>query len=337
MTEATTPRSRVLDAIRGERVDPIPVGAVTQTATLAQMEQLAVRWPEAHVDGEQMARLAEGARTILGFDMVRVPFDQTVEAGLLGLPVELGGELGNCSVRDHTNSLDGSVPELPDFDQGRAKAVVDAIALLRKGMGEDAAVIGGVVGPYTLAGQMVGLMPLLMDSLRSPEKIRPLLDFAVKAAGEYAKRQIEAGADAICVEDMSAGLDLTSPTVFGNLILEPQQQLIESIQAPVVLHVCGGNTKILDLLFQTGAAALSLEAKTDLAAAAKGSCSVIGGVPTVEVLLQGEPEDVRRASVESLQAGVHILSPGCGIPVKTSTGNLLEMARAAREWEAHRS
>jgi [methyl-Co(III) methanol-specific corrinoid protein]:coenzyme M methyltransferase len=331
VAEAVTARSRVLDAIRGERVKPVPVGAVTHTATLAQMERLRAHWPEAHVEAEQMVRLAAGARTLLGFDMVRVPFDQTVEAGLLGLPIELGGESLNCSVKHSTHALDGSVPQVPDFDQGRAKVVVDAVSLLRERMGEDAAVIGGVVGPYTLAGQLVGLTNLLMDSIRGPEKIRPLLDFAVKVAGEYAKRQVEAGADAICVEDMSASLELTSPTVFEDLILGPQKQLIESIQAPVVLHICGRNTKILDLLFQTGAAALSLEAKTDLAVAARGPCSITGGVPTIEVLLDGTREDVRRASRESLRAGVRILAPGCGIPPETPTENLLEMARAARE------
>jgi [methyl-Co(III) methanol-specific corrinoid protein]:coenzyme M methyltransferase len=148
------------------------------------------------------------------------------------------------------------------------------------------------------------------------------------------RRQVEAGADVICVEDMSASLDLTSPAIYRKLILAAQQRLVAAIGAPVILHVCGSNTKILDLLAETGAA-LSLENRTDLAAAvSRGKCAVIGGVPPVEVLLQGSPDDVRRSALECLQAGVHILAPGCGVPPMTPDENLHALARTARDWNA---
>jgi MtaA/CmuA family methyltransferase len=147
------------------------------------------------------------------------------------------------------------------------------------------------------------------------------------------ERQVDAGADVICVEDMSASLDLTSPAIYRTLILPAQERLICAIRAPVILHICGGNTKILDLMMCSGAAALSLEARTDLASAVQmGKCAVVGGVAPTEVLLAGGIEDVRSASLACLRAGVHILAPGCGIPVNTPTDNLKEMARVAREW-----
>jgi [methyl-Co(III) methanol-specific corrinoid protein]:coenzyme M methyltransferase len=324
-----TPRARVLAALRRERVYPVPVGAVTQSANRAQMEALSIRWPAAHFDPELMAGLAAGARTILGFDMVRVPFDQTIEAELLGAQVHFGDELTNCSVRSHPLSLGQPVPGLPDLGAGRAKTVVEAIAKLSGG---DAAVIGGIVGPFTLVCQLIGISEALMSAVRRPDVLRPYLDFAIELGTCYARRQIEAGADAICIEDMSASLDLTSPGIYRNLILPAHQRLIAEIDVPVILHICGSNTRILDLLSATGAAALSLEAKTDLSQVGS-TCAVIGGVAPVEVLLHGTLEDVRRASLECLAAGVHILAPGCGIPPGAPTENLLEMARVAREWQ----
>jgi [methyl-Co(III) methanol-specific corrinoid protein]:coenzyme M methyltransferase len=324
-----TSRARVLAALRGERVYPVPVGAVTQSASHAQMEALGIRWPEAHFEAALVAGLAQGARTILGFDMVRVPFDQTIEAELLGAQVHFGDELTNCSVRSHPVSLGQPVPGLPDLGAGRAKTVVEAIARLRGG---DAAVIGGIVGPFTLVCQLIGVTEALTNALRRAEALRPYLDFAVEVGMAYARRQVEAGADAICIEDMSASLDLTSPGIYRNLILPAQQRLIAAIEAPVILHICGANTRILDLLSATGAA-LSLEAKTDLGKAAS-ACAVIGGIDPVAVLLHGNAEDVRRASAECLAAGVHILAPGCGVAPGTPTENLLEMARVAREWKA---
>jgi [methyl-Co(III) methanol-specific corrinoid protein]:coenzyme M methyltransferase len=272
------------------------------------MEALDIRWPEAHFEAALMAELAQGARTILGFDMVRVPFDQTIEAELLGAQVHFGDGITNCSVRSHPVSLGQPVPGLPDLGAGRAKTVVEAIVRLRGG---DAAVIGGIVGPFTLVCQLIGITEALTNALRRPEALRPYLDFAVEVGVAYARWQVEAGADAICIEDMSASLDLTSPGIYRNLILPAQQRLIAAIEAPVILHICGANTGILDLLSATGASALSLEAKTDLGKAAS-ACAVIGGIDPVAVLLHGNAEDVRRASAECLAAGVHILAPGCG-------------------------
>jgi MtaA/CmuA family methyltransferase len=144
---------------------------------------------------------------------------------------------------------------------------------------------------------------------------------------------VAAGADAICVEDMSASLDLTSPLLYKNLILPAQTELVSAIGAPVILHVCGANTKILDLLARTGADALSLESKTDLEKAASlDGTAIVGGVDPLGVLLHGTLDDVRRASLACLEAGVHILAPGCGLPLETPTANLLEMVRVAREW-----
>jgi len=328
-----TPRERVLSALRRKPVRPVPVAAVTQSATVDQMEAAGAFWPEAHRQAEAMARLAEAAHTVVGFDAVRVPFDQTIEAELLGAEVDLGDRTTNCSIRSQPLRLAEPPPAVPDLDAGRAGVVVEAIGLLRRRLGDDAAVLGGLVGPFTLVCQLAGISAVLTEAVRRPEKLRPYLDFAVELAIEYARRQVAAGADAITVEDMAASLDLTSPRLYQQLILPAQQQLVAAVPAPVILHICGSNTRILSLLHQSGAEALSLEDRTDLVqAVSAGDCAVIGGVATIEVLLNGTLEQVRRASEECLAAGVHMLAPGCGLAPLTPLESLREMVRAARQW-----
>ncbi len=313
---------------------PVPVGAITQPATRVLMQASGGWWPRAHFEPELMACLAGAAHTVLDFDFVRVPFDQTIEAELLGCPLEHGGGASNCAVRSNPWSLDSAPPPMPDLHSGRSWVVSEALAILKREMREDAAVVGGLVGPFTLVSQLVGVSSLLMDALRRPDLLRPWLEFAVNFAAEYARLQIQAGADTICVEDMSASLDLTSPGIYRNLILPAQQALIAAIPAPVILHVCGDNTRIIGLLQQTGAAALSLEDRTDLKRAVEGPCSIVGGIAPVEVLLNGNAEAVARASAACLEAGVRILAPGCGVAPETPTENLREMVRVAREWNA---
>jgi [methyl-Co(III) methanol-specific corrinoid protein]:coenzyme M methyltransferase len=330
-----TPRERVLAALRRQRLAPVPVGALTPSATRAQMDAIGIYWPNAHLDAPQMAALAGAARTLLGFEIVRVPFDQTLEAELFGADVSLGDESSVGSVRSHPFRLDQPLPPIPDFSSGRAGVVAEAIGILKRQTGDGAAVIGGLVGPFTLVCQLAGLSEAVMTALRKPSAVRPWLDLAVEAGLAYARRLVAAGADAICVEDMSASLDLTSPGIYRSLILPAHQRLIAAIPAPVILHVCGSNTRILELLCETGADALSLESKTDLASAVSlRACAIAGGVDPVQTLLNGTPEDVRRACIQDLAAGVHILAPGCGLAPDTPTANLQEMVRAAREYVA---
>lgn len=333
MRRSASSLERVQAALRGERVRPVPVGAVTQTATVSQMEELGIRWPEAHRDAGMLAGLAAGARTILGFDLVRVPFDQTVEVELLGGEVDFGDLASNCTLRRHPLEFGDPPPPLTDVDRGRARAVLEAIRLLRGRLGTEAAVVGGLVGPFTLACQLVGTTSLLMETILHPDLVQPYLDFAVEIGSRYAALQVEAGAHALCLEDMSASLELTSPCVYEKFILEAERRLIAAIEVPVILHICGGNTRILPFLARTGAAALSLDSKTDLGqAVAAHPGAVIGGVPAAAVLLEGTIDEVRQSSIECLAQGVHVLAPGCGIPPETPTQNLLEMARVAREW-----
>ena len=335
MTSTASARERVIEALERGRVRPVPVGAVTQSATTDQMWASAAFWPDAHSDPGLLARLAFAAHESLGFDFVRVPFDQTIEAELLGAGVDLGGLKDSPVVRSHPLAPGDPHPPPPDLHRGRARVVTDAITILRDRAGSRAAVVGGIVGPFTLASQLLGTQVLLVEALLRPDGVRPLLEFASHVGAAYANLQVQAGADAICVEDMASSLDLASPKLHDVLIHSAQRHLIARIEAPVILHVCGSNTKILDRLGKTGAAALSLDAATDLAkAVALRSCAIVGGVPPVRVLFEGNKDSVRAAVHASLEAGVHILAPGCGLPPDTPTENLLEMARAAREWKA---
>jgi [methyl-Co(III) methanol-specific corrinoid protein]:coenzyme M methyltransferase len=207
------------------------------------MDALGIHWPEAHVDAELLAGLALGAREILGFDIVRVPFDQTIEAELLGAEVDLGGRAAGPAVKRHPLAIGEPLPRFPDLGAGRARAVTDSIAILRERLDGAAAVLGGIVGPFTLAGQLLGTQAIVVESLLHPGAVRPYVDFAARVGAEYARRQVEAGADAICVEDMASSLDLVSPGIHAQLIHEVQKRLIAAIEAPVILHVCGGNTR----------------------------------------------------------------------------------------------
>ncbi|MBN1421039.1 MAG: MtaA/CmuA family methyltransferase [Planctomycetes bacterium] len=325
------PRDRVLAALRGESPERIPVGAVTQSATLEQMEVTGAAWPEAHADPGKMADLASGARTLCGFDIVRVPFDQTVEAERFGCAVRSGGRDATPSVMGPPPEAREGPPPLPDPRGGRAGVVAEAVRILKDRFGVSAAVAGGVVGPFTLAAYLVGLRDILVKCLMEPDVVRPYLDRALEFAVAYASELAAAGADLIVIEDMGASLDVTSPPIFRSLAAPYQRRLVEAIPVPVILHICGNNTPILPDLAAVGAAGVSLDAPTDLGkarAAFAGRSILVGAVPPAEVLLEGTPEEVIEVARDHLRKGVQFLAPGCGIPPATPTANLRALVAA---------
>ncbi|MGQ9697409.1 MAG: MtaA/CmuA family methyltransferase [Armatimonadota bacterium] len=328
-------RKRFLSALAGGRVDRPSVVCVNQTATLEQMTALNVHWPEAHTDPYLMARLAAGANTLLGFDAVRVPFCQTLEAEALGAPVHLGTRDTLPTSSGHPFRPGDPVPVPSDLLQrGRIPVLLGAIGVLRSEYADRAAVIAGVVGPFSVAGHLLGTDQLLMYSFLDPDSIRPAMEAAVRVASEIASAAVRAGADVVCVEDMAASTDLIRPQTFTDLVLPYLKELISAIPAPVVLHICGNTNPILDAMVDTGADALSIDCKASFSAAlraAEGRAVVIGPIDTTQVLLHSSPEEVAQSARALISDGAAVVAPACAVPPGTPTANLVAMVHAAEQ------
>ncbi|MGC9031125.1 MAG: uroporphyrinogen decarboxylase family protein, partial [Desulfomonilaceae bacterium] len=240
-------RERVMRVFNHEKPDRMPCFCVNGTPTYEQMEKVGAYWPEAHERAEDMAKLAMAAYTVLGFDAVRAPFCQTVEAEALGCKVKKGGR-ENIPGIDHPTlyKLDDE-PVFPDdfLARGRIPQLIEAIKIMKRTVGDQVAVIGGIIGPFTIAGAMLDAVPILKASFRSPDKLHPFLEVAEKAGTTLGKALIDAGADLICVEDMQASPDLIAPHTYRDLELEYQKRQIESLNVPVILHICGNVDKII--------------------------------------------------------------------------------------------
>jgi [methyl-Co(III) methanol-specific corrinoid protein]:coenzyme M methyltransferase len=332
-----TPKERVMRVFNNEKPDHMPCFCVNGTPTYDQMEKVHAYWPEGHERAEDMAKLALAAYSILGFDAVRAPFCQTFEAEALGCKVKRGGK-ENIPGIDHPPpyKLD-DVPTFPDdfLQRGRIPQLIEAIRIMKQEVGDKVAIIGGIIGPFTIAGAMLDAVPILKASFRSPDKLHPFLEVAEKAGTMLGKALIEAGADLIAVEDMQASPDLIAPHTYRDLELEYQRKQVEALDVPVILHICGNVDRIIDFMYQTGCAAISLEPKSDTrkARTVVGRTGVlIGGVDAATTLFMKSPEEVREASREQIEMGLDILAPGCAIAPGTPTENLQAMVEVAKEY-----
>lgn len=326
-------REIFLKAIRGEATERPSVACVNQTGTYEQMAALGIKWPDSNFDADLMAGLAIGAHTILDFDAVRVPFCQTIEEEALGCGVLIGDEKNLPSIASHPYDI-AMTPHFPEdyLTRGRIPVLCKALKKVKEEVGNEVAVIGGVIGPFTIVGELIGINNFLIATLKHPKMLHEFLRVATKAATQLAQALLNAGADAICVEDMLASMDMISPKVYKELAWPWEEELISRIApAPVILHICGRVNPIVKHMISTGAAALSFEPKTDVAAVKQAiqeegkQVAIIGGITTMQDLFFGNADIVKASTLKAVEDGYNVIAPGCSIPPGTPTESLKAM------------
>jgi len=335
MTEYT-PKERLYRALRKQPVDRMPAVCFTQTATVEQMEACGAFWPEAHADATKMATLAEAGHTVIGFEAVRVPFDITAEAELFGCGIKAGDLKQQPSVIKHVVKNMEDLDKIRDYklNEGRISQVLEAVKILSEKYGKELPVIGSMIGPFSLAQHLNG--DAWFGNLFTGEEVVPaLLDFCSDFNIAYAKAMAENGMDTLAIIDPTASYELIGGEFYEKYALPYQKKIVDAMKEldiATVLHICGNTTKGLSIMEKTGVEGISVDQRVDIATA-KGNVEnalIIGNLDPVAVLWNGTPEDVAAASKKILDAGVGLLSPGCGIVSMTPTACLQKMVECAK-------
>jgi len=333
-------KERVMAVINHQKPDRMPCFGANCTATYEQMEKVQAFWPKAHEDGEAMARLALASHTILGFGAIRVPFCQTFEARALGAnikPGKLPDNMEGIPGIDHPPAF--RIDDTPVFPndflfRGHIPELLKAVSIVKKEVGDKVPVIGGIIGPFTLAGSLIDTIPLLKATFKAPDKLRPWLELGEKAGTALAKAIIDAGADIICCEDMTASPELIAPKTYKELELEFQTKQFDAICVPTILHICGKVDPIVKWMAQTRPDILSLDTKTN-PKVVREKCGpdivLLGGVEVATTLFLKGPDEIRKESEQAIADGIQILAPGCAVGPGTPTKNLLTMLEVAKE------
>lgn len=320
-----TPKRRFLSGILGGRVDRPPVGSATSVANVEQMEMTGAFFPDVHLDGEKMARLAAGAHDILGYDAIMPYFSVQAEAAALGCEVDWGDVESMPVERSHPwlDPEEVSIPQ--DFlEKPSIKAILDAIRILRDKYGHRVAIVGKVMGPWTLAYHVHGIQDFLLETITEPDKVRGFLDRLKEVSVLFGVAQIQAGADVLCLADHATG-DLVGPWTYRDFLLPYHQELTQRIGCPIVLHICGNTLDRIGYICESGFDCFHFDSKVDAQAAVKevhGRISLMGNVNNPEILLNGTPEQVAERTRYAMEAGVQVIGPECAIPLRTPLENL---------------
>jgi len=328
--ETMTPRQRFLAAINAQAVDRTPVASPTSVATVEQMEQTSARFPAAHVDGAAMAKLAAGAHDILGYDAIMPIFSVIQEAAALGCEIDWGAIDTMPVACTHPWAAPEQVTIPSDFlDRPSVKVALDAVRILRRTHGDRVAILGKVMGPWTLAYHLHGIQEFLAETLLEPDRVRGFLDRLKAVTLLFGRAQIAAGADALCLADHATG-DLVRGTMYRDFLQPIHLELTNAFACPVILHICGDTLDRIPYIAQAGFAAFHFDSKVDAKDAVRAAdrMPLIGNVNNPETLLRGTPVSVEAEARYAIEAGVRVIGPECAVPLRTPLENLRAIHRA---------
>lgn len=328
-------KERVMHVLNHQKSDHMPCFGANSTVTYDQMEKVQAFWPEAHFNGEAMAKQAMAAHSVLGFDAVRVPFCQTFEAEALGCELKPGGTEGIPGIEPRPLYKIDDTPVFPDdfLSRGRIPELLKAVRILKKEIGDDVPIIGGIQGAFSIAGALLETIFILKATIKGPEKIPSFLEIGEKAGTLLGQALIDAGADIISCEDMGSSPAMLTPQIYQEIVLEYQQRQFSALSVPKILHICGKVDPIVEWMGQTGADILSIEPKASVQTA-RQKCGadiiLMGGADTATTLFFNSPEEIKNDCEAMIADGIQILAPGCAVAPGTPLENLLALTEVAR-------
>ncbi len=328
-------RRRFLEAVgRANTSGRLVFGTGTSVVCQELMAQVGVGFPEAHLDPEKMAALAMAGHTVLGFDVVMPLFSVCHEAAAMGCNVNWGSadmmpESGKPIFRD---ADDIRIPA--DLLKREGCAVpLAAISLLKERLGAAAAVCGKVFGGWTQGYHYFGTENFLITTIDDPGQTQRILDKLLPVTLQFARAQIDAGADCILLAD-HATRDLCSPASYRRFLMPLHSRLAEEIRVPLVLHVCGDTSDRIGMIAQTGIGCFHWDTITgspsDVRRLAGDELALMGGISNYK-LLRGTPEEIMADAVAAARSDVDVIGPECAVPLGTPLENLKAIASVGRE------
>lgn len=327
MAELTS-RERVLKLFAREPIDTMPCFSGQGMVTVPAIEALGIRFPQIHLSEEDMAGSAVKSMEMFGFDSVVVPFDMCTIPEAFGLEVSI--------YEDSEDILFPTIPkkwatpdevEIPDnyLERGRMPVVSEAIKILKEKIGKTHAIGTWILGPFTLAGQLVELDILMKMTIKEKAKVETLLDKLTDLIIDLGRHYREIGADYVSLREMGTGADLLSPRMFKMLVQPRLRRIFESWDSPKILHICGSTDLIIELMNDCGAEAISVDHKNTLSETRSkvgNDVLLFGDYDGFKLPGQASLEEIEEAIKRCIEFGVDAVWPGCDIWPDIKSENL---------------
>jgi [methyl-Co(III) methanol-specific corrinoid protein]:coenzyme M methyltransferase len=336
-----TPKERVEKLFKKEPIDTMPIFSGQGMVTIQAIQKMGIRFSQVHTSAEYLAESARATAEMFGFDAVIIPYDMCTVPEALGRGVSLYDKSEDIlypTVPYKWEKLeDVTVPD--DFlKRGRMPLVDEAFRILKQ---DGKYSIGAwVLGPFTMAGQVIELDLLLKGVKKDKERVTAFLSMMTDVVIKVAQHYQELGADYISIRDMGTGTDLLSPRMWRDLIQPNLVRIFAALKPPRVNHICGSTDLIIEMMNECGAEALSVDHKNNMAETRKkvgDDVLIFGDFEAYSTLCQMDAAQVEGVIKTCIDKGADAVWPGCDIWPDVKKENVETYVATMRKYGKQRS
>jgi [methyl-Co(III) methanol-specific corrinoid protein]:coenzyme M methyltransferase len=333
-----TPKERVNRFFKREPIDTMPCFSGMGMVTIQAINEMGIRFPEVHTSAENLARSAVITAEMFGYDAAIIPYDMGTVPEALGRGISLyenADDILYPTIPTKWPTIhDVEIPE--DFlSRGRMPLVDEAFELIKSQTNGNLALGGWVLGPFTMAGQIVELDLFLKGVRKEKEATEAFMDKMTDLVIKVAKHYQDLGVDYMNIREMGTGSDLLSPKVWKTLIGPNLEKIFDAIEIPTINHICGSTDLIIEMMNECGADAISVDQKNNLPESRKklgDDVLILGNFDPYGTLVTGELSDVEPAIKKCIDEGADAVWPGCDIWPDAKRENVEAFAKTVKEY-----
>lgn len=335
---AMTPKERIEKLFKREPIDAMPVFSGQGMIAIQSIEKMGIRFAQVHGSAEYMARSAITTAEIFGFDAVVVPYDMCTVPEAMGRGVSLYDDAEGIlypTVPSKWATLDEVDIPSDYLSKGRMPVVDEAIGILKSQADGKFAIGGWVLGPFTMAGQLLELDVLLKGAAKDKERVMEFLSKMTDVVIEVAQHYQDLGVDYMSIREMGSGSDIISPRMWRTLIKSNLEKIFAALKFPTINHICGSTDLIIEMMNECGADAISVDQKNNVVETRKklgDDVLILGNFDPYGTLVQMDVTGVEPVIKKCIDDGVDAVWPGCDLWPDMKKENVEAYVRTVKEY-----
>lgn len=274
---------------------------------------------------------------------VLTAMDLSLEAEAFGCQIQMAeDDIPTVEGRLATDAEAIKALKVPDLNAGRIRVPLETAKKLQTLPGNPF-VMGGIIGPFSLAARIFGVSETMELSLLEPDTLHALLEKTTKYITDFASAFKNVGADGILMAEPASGL--MWPDGLKEFASAYIKQIVAKLQDDtfqIIFHNCGSTLAHIDAMLDSGVNCLHLGITTDVVKALEKvpeNIIISGNLDPSATFVSGTPEAVFRETTELCNAAGKypnfIISSGCDIPPNAKLENVDAFFKAVEQYNCH--
>ena len=292
---------------------------------------------DSFLQAEGMKLISSRANCLVSLSMM----DLSVEAETFGAEIRVSDdEVPTVTGRIIETEEDADKLAVPLVTGGRTCLYIKAIKEVVKEI-TDRPVLAGVIGPFSLAGRLMGMSEIMINCYEEPGMVKKTMDKTTEFIINYIMEFKNAGAHGVLMAEPATGL--LSPGLADEFSSIYVKKIVDNVKDGNFLfmyHNCGPNTQVmLESLIGFDADAYHFGDAAGMKAILEGmpdNVLVAGNISPSVQFKNGTPESIYNATTGLLKdCSKHpnfIISSGCDIPPLSPWANIDSFFKAVNDF-----